>query len=110
MVTWFPEGAMRESYLVEHTVGSITRDASKIYFSHFWTLFLIYILPSFPVMVIVQETQRSGNTASFILSILLSLIVGWFAYAATTIAVSDICIGNAPSIKQSYGKVFGNIM
>jgi hypothetical protein len=101
---------MGRNYLVEYTVGSIFRDAFKIYFGHFGTLFLMYVLPGFPAMVIQQEAQKSGNAILVILTLLLSLIVGGFAYAATTIAVSDVCIGNAPSIKRSYDKILGNTM
>ena len=42
-------GITPENYLTEHTVGSIVSSAFKIYFRHFGTLFLIYILPVVPV-------------------------------------------------------------
>jgi hypothetical protein len=101
---------MGRNYLVEYTVGSIFRHAFKIYFGHFGTLFLMYVLPGLPAMVIQQEAQKSGNAILRILTLLLALIVGGFTYAATTIAVSDVCIGNAPSIKRSYDKILGNTM
>jgi len=105
-----PEEAMRRNYLVQYTVGSIFRDAFKIYFGHFGTLFFMYFLPAFPAVLIQQEAEKSGNAVLIILTVLLSLIVGGFAYAATTIAVSDVCIGNAPSIKRSYDKILSKIM
>jgi len=96
---------MRENYLVEHTVGSIIRSAFKIYFGNFGTLFLIYVLPVVPVALIQQEAQLAGDAVLIVLSVLLTLIVVLFAYGATAVAVSDVCLGNAPSFKRSYAKI-----
>jgi|SRR5262245_27366530 len=101
---------MRENYLVEHTVGSIIRGAFKIYFGHFGTLFLIYVLPVLPVSVIQQEAMQSREPVPIILSVLAVFIVSLFAYAATTVAVSDVCIGNVPNVKRSYSKILGKIV
>jgi len=101
---------MRDNYLLEHTVGSIIGGAFKIYFRHFGTLFLIYALPVVPVVMIQGEAQLSGNAVFFILSVLLTLIVSYFAWGATAIAVSDVCLGNAPSFKRSYAKILGKLV
>ena len=100
----------RDNYLVEHTVGTILRGAFKIYFRHFGTVFFIYVLPVVPVAMIQAEAQLSGNTALFILSLLLSLVVGYFAGGAMTVAVSDVCLGNAPSFKRSYAKILSKLV
>lgn len=101
---------MREKYFVEHTVGSIIGSAFKIYIRHFGTLFLIYVLPAVPVIEIQHEAQLKGHAVLVILSLLVSLIVSYLAYGATTIAVSDVCIGNAPSFKRSYTKILGKVL
>ena len=101
------EDIMRENYLVEHTVGSIIRSAFKIYFGHFGTLFLIYMLPVLPVVLIQQEAQLTGSAVLILLSLILTLIVALFAYGAIAVAVSDVCLGNAPSFKRSYTKILG---
>lgn len=101
---------MRDNYLVEHTVGSIIGGAFKIYFRHFGTLFLIYVLPVVPVAMIQGEAQLSGNTVLIILSVLLTLIVSYFASGATTVAVSDVCLGNAASFKRSYAKILSELV
>jgi hypothetical protein len=101
---------MRDNYLVEHTVGSIIGGAFKIYFRHFGTLFLIFILPVVPVAMMQGEALLSGSTVFIILSVLLMIIVNQFAYAATTVAVSDVCLGNAPSFKRAYAKILGKLV
>jgi hypothetical protein len=101
---------MRQNYLIEHTVGSMVRGAFKIYGRHFGTLFLMYILPFIPASIIQQEFQLSGSVVLAILGYLLTFVVSLFAFAATTVAVSDICIGNVPSIKRSYSKILGKIV
>ena len=100
---------MGDNYLVEHTTGSIIGGAFKIYFRHFGTLFLIYVLPVAPVAMIYGEVELSGNTVFIILSYLLLLVVSLFAQGATTVAVSDVCLGNAPSFKRSYAKILGKL-
>lgn len=102
--------SVQENYLAEHTVGTILRGAFKIYGRHFGTLCLVYILPSIPAMIINQEAHRSGNTTFVILSAMLLLMVLLFAYGAATIAVSDACIGNPPSLKRSYSKILSKIV
>jgi hypothetical protein len=103
-------GVMRQNYLIEHTVGSIIRGAFKIYGRHFGTLFLMFILPVIPASIIQQEFQSSGSVVLAILGFVLTLVVTLFASAATTVAVSDICIGNVPSIKRSYTKILDKIV
>ena len=103
-------GHVRDNYLVEHTVGSIIGGAFNIYFRNFGTLFLIYVLPVVPVAMIQGEAQRSGNTVFFILSWLIFFVVSYFASGATTVAVSDVCLGNAPGFKRSYAKILGKLV
>lgn len=103
-------GRIPGNYLVEHTVATIIRGTFKIYFRHFGTLFFIYVLPVVPVAMIEAEAERSGNTAWFILSMLLYLIVTYLASGATTVAVSDVCLGNPPSFKRSYAKILGKLV
>ncbi len=101
---------MRQNYLIEHTVGSIIRGAFKIYGRHFGTLFLMFILPVIPASIIQQEFQSSDSVVLAILGFVLTFVVTLFAFAATTVAVSDICIGNVPSIKRSYTKILDKIV
>lgn len=101
---------MPTNYLVEHNIGSIIRSALDIYLGNFTNLFLTYSVPVVPVLVLQMEAQQSDNTGLLIVSLLLGLMVSLFAYGAFTIAVSDICLGNAPSFKRSYTKVLGKLV
>ena len=76
---------MRANYLVEHTVGSIIGGAFKIYSRHFGALFLIYALPVVPISIFLNEVKLSGNAVFYILSLLLYLIVNYFACGATVV-------------------------
>jgi hypothetical protein len=101
---------MPGNYLVEHSAGSIIRGAFQIYFRHFSTLFLIYVLPVMPVAVLQGEAEMIGKTSLIVLSALLTLTVNYFAFGAVTVAVSDICLGNQPSIKRSYARILGKLV
>jgi len=101
---------MAGNYLVEHSVGSIIRGAFEIYFRHFGTLFFIFVLPVVPVAVLQGEAEAAGNVGLLLIAALFTLVVSLFAYAATTVAVSDICLGNPPSFRRSYGKVLGKLV
>lgn len=101
---------MSGNYLVEHSAGSIIRGAFQIYFRHFSTLFLIYVLPVMPVAVLQGEAEMTGKTSLIVLSALLTLTVSYFAFGAVTVAVSDICLGNQPSIKRSYARILGKLV
>ncbi len=98
------EGYPVENYLIEHTAGSIIRDAFRIYGRHPGTLSLMYVLPSIPFLMLVLLGLLSQNAALRILTPLLPLIVTVFVTAPTTIAVSDFCLGNVPNMKRSYSK------
>lgn len=101
---------MSGNYLVEHSVGSVIRGAFQIYFRHFGTLVLIYVLPVVPVAVFQGEAQAAGQLGPFIFAVLLGIVVSLFAFGAMTVAVSDVCLGNPPSIRRSYARVLGKLV
>lgn len=103
-------GFVRQNYLIEHTIGSLIRDAFRIYIRHFGTLFLVYILPVILISGIQHTAHLSGSDVLAFLGLLLTFVVGLFASAATTVVVSDVCIGTVPSVKRSYAKIFGKIV
>ena len=101
------------NFLVTHTVGDIIKDSFRIYFGNFWVLFMINALVSVPFQTLRNAGQFSGQSELTIVGMLLSLIAALFAFSATTIAVSDICLGNKPSIALSYsrvGEIFGKLI
>ena len=98
-----------ENYVREHSFGSILKSTFAIYVSGFWTFFLTYFLPVFPFMAIQQEAQFREQWLLFWLSAIAGAVVGIFAYGASVVSVSDICLGNRPSLVRSYSRVFGPV-
>ena len=102
-----------QNFLVTHTVGDIIKDSFRIYFGNFWVLFMINALVSVPFQTLHNAGQFSGEPELMAVGIFLSLFAALFAFSATTIAVSDICLGNKPSIALSYsrvGEIFGKLI
>ena len=96
------------SYLREHSIGSILRSSFKIYRENFRTLFLIYSLPTIPFVIAQQEAQAAGAVSLVLLTVLLSSVAGLFAFAAITVAISDMCLGERPSVMRSYRRLGGS--
>src|SRR5262249_2482964 len=46
------------------------------------------------------------NEALYGVTYVVAIVVGLFAFGAIAVAVSDICLGNKPSLVRSYRKVF----
>jgi hypothetical protein len=97
------------NYLAEHSVGSILRCAMQIFAAHFGTIFLVLFLPTFPVTILQQAAMKAGNTALATIAALASFAVGLFAFGALMIVISDVCLGNRPSIGHAYRRVFGTV-
>jgi hypothetical protein len=95
------------NYLQQQSVGDVLRNTFSIYGRGFGVIFLTYFLPILPFSIWQMEAQTAHATGLLILSVLCSLIVSLLAFGAITISVSDICLGNAPSLARSYKKIFG---
>ena len=102
--------AERVSYLREHSVGSILRSSFKIYRENFRTLFLIYSLPTLPFAIAQQEAQAAGAVSLALFFVVLNIFVGMFAFAAITVAISDMCLGERPSVTRSYRRLGGAVI
>ena len=95
------------SYLREHSIGGILRSSFQIYRENFRTLFLIYTLPILPFMIAQQEAQAAGATSLALLVAFLNIFVSLFAFAAITVAISDSCLGERPTVMRSYRRLGG---
>lgn len=94
------------NYLRPQTVGDLLRNTFAVYGKGFRVIFLSYFLPVLPFGICANEAQAAKNMGLYWLIVLCSFPVSLAATAAITIAVSDICLGNAPSLVRSYKKVF----
>ena len=90
------------NYIREHTFMSIIRATFDIYGRHFATLFLMatvpFVLLAFSQTILTAEREYTLTLLSNILFMPLYTLI----WAALTIAVSNICLGNKPSLIVSY--------
>lgn len=98
--------AGRRTFVRDQTLGSLLRDTSSLYFSNFRTIVLCYFLPTFPVVLM----QAIGETYKIpwleVPGMVLGALLGFVAFGAITVTISDICLGNTPSVRRSYAKLF----
>lgn len=99
-----------ESFVREHSFGSIFKSTFAVFLRGFWTFFFTYTLPVLPFFVLQMEFQARSREQLPLLAIMFaSSLVGFFAYGASVISVSDICLGNKPSLFRSYSRVFSKL-
>lgn len=96
--------------LVEHTFGGLIKDSFAVYFKNLVSIFLIYFIPVFPLATWHNYANLVEEPVQQVATTLLVLFISVFLAAAMTVAVSDICLGNKPSLKRSYKAVFGAIL
>jgi hypothetical protein len=97
------------NYLRQQSVGEILRNAFAIYRRGFSAIFLGFFLPFFPFLLWQTEAQVAGATGLTLLAMFCGSVVSLFSWGALTVSVSDICLGNKPSVARSYRKVFGDV-
>jgi hypothetical protein len=98
------------NYLRQQTVGEVLRNAAEIYGRNFGVIFVTYFLPVFPFGVWQNEAQVAKAWGWVWLAFTSSMVASCIAWGAITIAVSDICLGNKPSIARSYRKIFSGAL
>jgi hypothetical protein len=91
-------------YISERAAGQIIGDSIRIYRSNFPILFIVSALPLLPFVVL--QGLAAGNEVLSVLSETAQTILSIFTLGATTVAVSDICLGNRPTVKRSYAALF----
>ncbi|HVQ13241.1 MAG TPA: hypothetical protein VMS40_06610 [Vicinamibacterales bacterium] len=90
-----------------HTLDSLLRAAVSLYTRNFKTIFLCYLLPSLPILMLQAYAEAAHSSETFKLLLFLpSMIVSFIATGAITFALSDICLGNTPDLRASYARLF----
>lgn len=95
------------NYLREQSAGEILRGTLRIYRQNFLPLCGMYLLLIVPLQVLKLELTRRAKAGNEVGWVAMWLVIGPFAVAALTVAVSDICLGNRPSIARSLRRIFG---
>jgi hypothetical protein len=96
-----------DNYLREQSAGEILRGTVRIYRRNFIALYGLYLLPTFPFVLLKLYMWGSHGEWYFYLWLALWLFITPFATAALSACVSDICVGNRPSILRSLRRVLG---
>jgi|SRR6516225_1040678 hypothetical protein len=95
-----------ESFIRAQSAGEIFRNSVRIYLHNFWILVAVSI-PSILLTTVALTLVRGGATKWWLapcLPIAVLMII------PMTVAVSDICIGNRPSVARAYRRTFGNVL
>jgi hypothetical protein len=102
-------GVAPNGYVAEQTAGSIIRNTFAIFFRNFVPLFLVYFIPLFPFALLQLHGVHTDNAVLRTIGGTGYWLVSILAAAGLTVAVSDICIGNRPSVLRSFRRGFGII-
>jgi hypothetical protein len=100
------QGLAMADYISERTAGQIIGDSIRLYLRHLPVIFVIYGLPIFPFIVIEAATAAGRDETTNLIALVVEMVISMFTIGAVTFAVSDICLGNKPSVKRSYGALF----
>lgn len=100
-----------DSYIRQQSAWEILKGSFSIYGRYFFALFFMYFLIVLPFAALAEIGAAENSSALiWIGSLLLYLAVTSIAGGALTVSVSDICLGNQPSIQRSYKRVFGVLL
>jgi hypothetical protein len=94
------------NYVREQSVGELVRNTFAVFGKGFVVILLTYLLPMLPFTLMRVEAQAAKAFAVWIIALLLGTIASLLAFGAITVSVSDICLGNPPSLPRSYKRVF----
>jgi hypothetical protein len=97
------------NYLREQSAGEILRGTVDIYRRNFLQLCGMYLLPTFPFLLLKLKMLEHSSAYSYHLWLAIWVLVTPFAAAVLTVGVSDICVGNRSSIMRSLRRVFSTI-
>ena len=90
------------AYITERTAGRIIKDGIKIYAQNFMAIVLISELPAVPFVFLNAWAASQYDQTMYFVGYILYFVVGIFTAGAVTVAVSDVCLGNRPSVSRSY--------
>ena len=93
------------AFIAEQSAGTLLRNTLALYRTNFRPLFLAYVLPTFPVLVLQQVAEATKNVGLYMVMVLVGWLVSFIAIGALTITISDICLGNLPMVRRAYGKI-----
>lgn len=97
------------SYVRSFSAGDILRSSVQIYRNNFRTFWIISAFPLLPLLLVESLAELNGHPMVVVSAKLLSMFGGFLVSAAGTVAVSDICLGQHPSVRRSYWRAFSEM-
>lgn len=94
------------SLLGEQTAKSLFTNIVYVFRHHFLVTFTCSALPMIPLLFLMELVEVIAPEW-VILAVLPYLLLSFVVGAALTIVMSDICLGNSPSVRRSYARIFG---
>ena len=98
------------NYLKEHSSGEIIRNTFGLYFSNFFRLVFAYFILVYPFQIVLTIGSQTGNIPLTLIGTLLVFISSFFGMAVVTLLVSDLCLGNEPSLRRYFKRSFGAVL
>lgn len=100
-------GSHPQRYLRSESAFAVIWKAMRIYIRHFGVLLLTFALPTLPFDILALAGLREGEGTLAITAAIGSLLAAIFALSAVCVVGSDICMGNKPSLRRAYRRIFG---
>ncbi len=97
-------------YLKEHSFGEIIRNTFSLYFKNFLRIVFAYFLLVYPFQILTTVGVLTETIPLVIIGVLLTFIGTFFGMAVVTLLVSDLCLGNEPSLKRYFKRSFGAML
>jgi hypothetical protein len=90
--------------LGEQTMSSLFANIGYVYRHHFPVIFFCSALPMLPLLLVLELLKATGP--NWQLLALVPYMMGAFVVSgAMTIVLSDICLGNQPTVRRSYARI-----
>ena len=88
------------------TAGTLLRNIVRMYRGHFGILMACTLLPIAPFMLPLVWLA-SSESGWAVLAVLPYMVAVFISSGAMTIVISDICLGNRPTVKHAFQRVLG---
>ena len=101
-----PPATAVPALLSEQTMSSLFANIGHVYQHHFRVIFHCSALPMFPLLLLMEVVKVTAPKWVMLVVLpysLVSFVVG----GVMTVVLSDICLGNRPTVRRSYARILG---
>jgi hypothetical protein len=97
---------VRRVLLGEQTMSSLFANIVHLFRHHFRAIFFCFALPLLPFLLLLELLKAIGPIGLGFGG-LVYLMWAFVATGALTVTLSDICLGNRPTVRRSYSRMLG---